>query len=364
MSLTDIIIDKIKLEGLLSFRDFMETCLYFPGSGYYSSAKDQIGKAGDFYTSPYFPSLFGQMIARQLEEMWELMGKGSFTILEYGAGPGTLCHDILLALKKNDLFYRDLRYCIIEKSASMRNKERVILNEKVSWYERIEDIPDLTGCIISNELIDNFPVHQVIMKGELMEVFVDYQNGFTEVLKPASDALKTYLEQLQVNLPEGFRTEINLEAVQWIRDIAQCLKKGFILTIDYGFPSSELYSAKRRNGTLMCYYKHSMNENPFLNIGEQDITAHVNFSALAYFGSRFGLQCSGFINQAHFLQALGLAGHLKNMEMENPDAGQEEKEKILFGFLLDLGARLKVLIQQKGIEAGRLSGLQFAQAYV
>jgi len=197
-----------------------------------------------------------------------------------------------------------------------------------------------------------------------MEVFVDYQGGFIELLKPASDTLKSYLDQLGVNLPERFRTEINLEAIQWMRDIAHSLKKGFIMTIDYGFSSAGLYSEKRKNGTLMCYYQHSMNDNPYLNIGRQDITTHVNFSALAHWGSLHGMDCSGFTHQAHFLQALGLSGYLKKMEMERPAEEQHEKEKLLHTFLMGMGTRLKVLIQQKGIRNGRLSGLQFAQPFV
>jgi len=364
MELRDIIIEKIQSGGPVSFHDFMEMCLYYPESGYYSSAAEQIGEAGDFLTSPYFTSLFGALIARQIEEMWEIMGREPFTILEYGAGPGVLCRDILQALKKNEPLYRELRYCIIEKSASMRNRERNLLHEKVSWIERIEEIPDMTGCVLSNELLDNFPVHQVVMQETLMEVFVGYQDGFTEIFKPAPEELKTYLASLGVDLPQGFRTEINLEAIQWIRDIAQSMKKGFIITIDYGFPSSGLYSEKRKDGTLLCYYRHNVHDNPYRHIGSQDITSHVNFSALVHWGSLYGLDCSGFTHQAHFLQALGLSGFLKKMEPENPGADQQEKQKMLHGFLLGMGPRLKVLIQQKGIKNSRLSGLQFAQAFV
>ncbi len=364
MTLSDIIIEKIRKEGPLSFPDFMEMCLYYPESGYYTSAKDKIGETGDYYTSPHFSSLFGQMIAKQIEEMWKMMDRKPFTIVEYGAGPGTLCRDILLSLKKNDLLYQELRYCIIEKSASMREREKSILPEKVSWYQRIEDIRNITGCILSNELIDNFPVHQVVMNGELLEVFVDYNNGFIELLKPATDEVKDYLHQLQVVLPDGFRTEVNLEAIIWIRDIANALKKGFILTIDYGFPSSMLYSGRRRAGTMMCYYRHTLNDNPYQNIGEQDITTHVNFSALSHWGSMYGLQCIGFTHQAHFLQGLGLAAHLKKMESENTTADQQEKEKLIYTFLLDMGTRLNVLIQQKGMNGIQLSGLQFARRLV
>ncbi|MDP4128854.1 MAG: SAM-dependent methyltransferase [Bacteroidota bacterium] len=364
MSLKEIIIERIQRDGPLSFHDYMEMCLYHPNAGYYTSEKNRIGETGDFYTSPHFSSLFGQMIAKQLEEMWEIMNKKPFTIVEYGAGPGTLCRDILLSLKRNDLLYQDLRYCIIEKSASMREREKKILSEKVSWHERIEDIPDLTGCIISNELIDNFPVHQVVMDQELMEVFVDYGQGFLETFKPAREELKNYFSELQVVLPPGFRTEVNLNALDWIRDIAASLKKGFVITIDYGHPSSILYNEKRRGGTLMCFHRHKMNNNPYLNIGEQDITTHINFSALARWGGKYGLPCSGFTHQAHFLQGLGFAAQLKKTEEENPGSDLKEKENVLYTLLLDMGTKLKVLVQQKEMNGARLSGLQFAQPFV
>jgi SAM-dependent MidA family methyltransferase len=364
MTLADIIIEKIREAGPLSFHDYMDMCLYHPGKGYYTSSKDQIGEAGDFYTSPHFSSLFGQMIARQLEEMWSILNKEPFTVVEYGAGPGLLCRDILRALKENEALYRDLRYCIIEKSASMREKEKKILPEKVSWYRQIEDIPNLTGCILSNELVDNFPVHRVIMKEELMEVFVDYNQGFTEILKPAGEGLKNYFKELGVSLPGGYRTEVNLNAPDWLHDIAGHLKKGFVLTIDYGHPSSLLYNENRRDGTLTCFYRHKMNDDPYQNIGEQDITTHINFSALAHWGSLYGLSCSGFTSQAHFLQGLGFAAHLRKMEEENPQSGLKQNEQLLNTLLLDMGTRLKVLVQQKGVSGARLSGLHFAQPFV
>ncbi|MFI5194065.1 MAG: class I SAM-dependent methyltransferase [Chitinophagales bacterium] len=364
MTLTDIITERIREEGPLSFHDYMDMCLYHPGKGYYTSPKDQIGEMGDFYTSPHFSSLFGQMIAKQMEEMWRILDKKPFTVVEYGAGPGTLCRDILRALKENEPLYRDLRYCIIEKSASMREKEKKILSEKVSWYRQIEDIPDLSGCILSNELVDNFPVHRAVMKEELMEVFVDYNQGFTEILKPASEGLKNYFKELKVSLPRGYRTEVNLNAPDWLRDIAGHLKKGFVLTIDYGHPSSLLYNEKRRDGTLTCFHRHKMNDDPYQNIGEQDITTHINFSALAHWGSLYGLTCSGFTNQAHFLQGLGFAAHLRKMEEENPQSGLKQNEQLLNTLLLDMGTRLKVLVQQKGLPGTRLSGLQFAQPFV
>src|SRR5688572_28894887 len=306
MSLSEIIIQKIQKEGPVSFRDFMEMALYYPEYGYYTSRGEKIGKYGDFYTSPYFTSIFGYMIAKQLEEMWFILGKEPFTIVEYGAGTGALCNDILSQLKNNKQFYDGLNYFIIEESEVMQQKEKMVLHEKVNWVDSIRDVPLINGCILSNEVIDNFPVHKVVMEKELMEVFVDYKDGFVELLQPAGEVLKNYLDELQVIIPNGFRTEINLQAIEWIKEIADALKKGFVLTIDYGYPSSALYSNQRGSGTLACYHKHSVNYCPYNNIGEQDITAHVNFSALHHWGLKNGLCFSGFTTQANFLLALGL----------------------------------------------------------
>ncbi len=358
MSLEELIIQRIRREGPLSFRDFMEMALYYPDAGYYSANRDQIGEKGDFYTSPWFTSLFGKLIARQLEEMWYLLNEKTFTIVEYGAGTGVLCRDILQELKSNRKLYSRLHYCIIEKSATMREKEKEILPAYISWYDSIRDIPPVTGCILSNEVVDNFSVHQVVMKQELMEVFVDYDNGFVELLRPASPVLKDYLAQLNVILPEGFRTEINLEAIRWIHEMAAVLRKGFIVTIDYGYPSSELYSSRRSAGTLLCYHKHRINDHPYRHIGEQDITSHVNFSALQHWGIKNGLECDGFTSQAYFLLGLGLAAHARQINANGPTA------QFLHTFLTNMGQRLKVLVQHKGIKSPRLSGLQFSQQFV
>lgn len=341
-------------EGPLSFRDFMEMVLYYPKLGYYTSEGDKFGVKGDYYTSPNLTPLFGIMIAKQLEEMWSLLGRAPFTIVEYGAGTGTLCRAILSYLKNNDALYGQLKYCIIERSHTMREKEKELLSEKVTWHDSIADIGAVNGCILSNELFDNFPVYQAVMLNELMEICVDYKTGFIEVLRPAKQALKGYLAELNITLPRGFRTEINLDAIDWIRNIAPILKSGYILTIDYGFPSDELYQQHRRDGTLVCYNKHKINDNPYKDIGEQDITAHVNFSALHHWGVENGIECSGFTDQAHFLQALGFKEYLMNVG--NP----QDFEKGLFlikTLLMDMGTKYKVFIQQKNAPKHELTGL-------
>lgn len=363
MVLSDIIIQRIGEEGPISFHDFMEMALYHPEGGYYTAAQNRIGKTGDFYTSPHLTPAFGAMIGRQLEEMWGQLETGHFTVVEYGAGTGTLCRDILAYLKNNKKLYAQLAYCIIEKSPAMRQAGKALLPEKVSWVNSIQDIAGCTGCILSNELLDNFSVHQVVMEEKLMEVFVGYEDGFVEQLKPAPKVLVDYLAELQVVLPKGFRTEINLGATQWIKEIAAALKKGFLITIDYGDRSGQLYCGRRSGGTVLCYHKQTINDNPYLNIGGQDITAHVNFSALCHWGFKHGLLCCGLTSQASFLLALGFKDYLRKVLAL--EAGQNwmelvKKEALLsHTLLIDMGLRLKVLIQRKGLAWKELSGLKY-----
>lgn len=366
LSLSEIIQTTIQKEGPISFRDFMEMALYHPELGYYTSAGNKIGKEGDFYTSPYLTNAFGHVIAKQLEEMWQLTGKNDFLIVEYGAGMGSLCIDILSQLKANKEFYQQLKYCIIEKSEVMRTKEQsaitnLQISEKVYWHNSINEIPAFTGCVIANEVVDNFSVHKVVMvEDELMEVFVGYNNGFVEVLKPAQPVLKDYFRQLEVQLPVGFWTEVNLQAIDWIKNISASLHKGFVLTIDYGYPSSELYQSNRRSGTIACYNKHTVNDLPYTNIGQQDITTHVNFSALNLWGAKNGLMNCGFTNQSQFLLSLGLTEYIREVEKtEKSNFEARKKLSLLHNLLISMGRKMKVLVQQKGLKHPLLSGLKF-----
>lgn len=360
MSLSEIIIQRIKTNGPISFCEFMEMALYFPESGYYNSSEKKIGKTGDFYTSPVLSALFGKMIGKQLEEMWYLLERKPFTIVEFGAGTGALCYDILEHLKANPAMYNELRYCIIEKSTTLRERQKSLLREKVSWYNSIDEISEINGCILSNEVLDNFAVHKVIMKEKLMEIFVDYDNGFKEILRPASDELQNYFYEQNIVLPKDYCTEVNLQAIQWLKEIASALNAGFVLTIDYGFAAGNLYSSKRSEGTLVCYSNHGVNNLPYDHIGGQDITAHVNFSALNIWGEKSGLKCTGFTTQDHFLRSLGLVNYLRKLEMENKDEKNKELIFQINKLLMDMGNKFKILIQHKGIKTKVLTGMQFA----
>jgi SAM-dependent MidA family methyltransferase len=384
MPIPDIIIDTIHRQGPIPFRDFMEMALYYPEQGYYtSSMRERVGAGGDFYTSAYLTRLFGEMIARQLEEMWRILDCQPFTVVEYGAGTGLLCRDILIRLRGNAELFRSLQYVIIEKSGPMRCRERSLLAaegllHKLRWESAIEAVSPVNGCILSNELVDNFAVHQVVMEDELMEVFVGYEHGFVETLQPASSELRDYLRELHISLPRGFRAELNLEATQWIGEVAAALGRGFVITIDYGNSSSGLYN--RSEGTLTCHRRHHVNHCPYEYVGEQDITSHVNFSALDQWGRKGGLEYCGFTSQTRFLQGLGLNRRLQQLELagegsrsggsrsggrtgEGADeaAAHQMAFRQLYTLLIGMGNQFKVLIQRKGIGRQFLSGLQFAQ---
>ncbi|HEX4373296.1 MAG TPA: class I SAM-dependent methyltransferase, partial [Puia sp.] len=281
-----------------------------------------------------------------------------FTIIEYGAGNGNLCRDILETIRHCHDLYDKLDYFIIEKNGLSTEKQKSFFHPKVKWLDNIEELSNISGCIISNELIDNFAVHAVVMQEELMEVFIGHDgNVFYELYKPASDELKNYFFKLGVTLPKNFRTEVNLQAMQWLKEIAVVLKEGFVMTIDYGSNSDELYAAQKRCGSILCYHKHQINNEPLVRIGEQDITAHVNFSALKLWGVENGLQCCGYTNQSQFLRSFGIMKILREMELEKKsDMKQIIKLKTL---VFDMGQKIKLMVHQKGLQKIFLTGLQF-----
>lgn len=349
MDLAEAIAQQIRQDGPISFSDFMERCLYDPEHGYYTAKCDAIGASGDFYTSATLSPVFGALLAKQLEEMWVQMGYRPFTIVEYGAGTGQLCQDIMSCLETNAKMYADLRYCIIEKSPAMCRIAKDLLSDKVQWYDSISDISDLNGCILSNELVDNFAVHRVVMAQELMEIYVDYQDGFSEALFPARSELKNYLSELKIQLPKGYHTEINLEALDWITQVASCLKSGYVMTIDYGDRNAELYKPGRSKGTLLCYYKHAVNDSFYEHIGHQDITSFVNFSALSHWGKENGLSAVGFSDQRCFLISLGFREQLLKILSQEQDVILAAQKAINISriLLMDMGSKYKVLIQEK-----------------
>jgi SAM-dependent MidA family methyltransferase len=216
----------------------------------------------------------------------------------------------------------------------------------------------VTGLFFSNELVDSLPVHrvQVTAKG-IEELWVDHRDGrFVECLMPlSSDTLVHRLRLVSSDWPEGYRTEINLRASEWMKQVAEQLDRGFVLTIDYGHTAQDLYRSDRKHGTFLCYFRQSVNEDPFLRVGEQDMTAHVDFSTLATAGEEQELRTTGFTNQMSFLMGLGAEQMIAELEQDSP----QFKAAIHLLKPNGMGTTFKVLIQHKGVQQPDLDGLQY-----
>jgi len=352
---------KIRKEGPITFETFMDMALYEPDLGYYASEDIEIGRAGDFYTSQHLHSVFGLMLGKQLEEMWETMGRPSdFHAIEPGAGAALMAMDILTYLKDRDIF-SSCRYVIVEPRSFMQEKQKKLLGNysgKVEWVNSLKDLGSKRGCILSNELLDAFPVHLVDMEDELREIYVALEDhNFRETEGALSTAaLGDYLREFSIDLPRGYRTEINLRIKNWIESAGEVLSEGFILTIDYGYPAQDYYSEERNRGTLLCYHKHRVSEDVYLNIGEQDITAHVNFSSLRKWGEELGFKTLGFCQQGIYLMSLGIDEVIKDLYTDSHDYLFEVAKIKRLIFPGTLGETHKVMVQYKGNGDPKLRG--------
>ncbi|MDV3000213.1 MAG: hypothetical protein N5P05_001819 [Chroococcopsis gigantea SAG 12.99] len=324
--LQEIITETIKSSSdeRITFAQYMALALYHPQHGYYSSGAVKIGNRGDFFTSSSLGPDFGQLLAEQFLEIGQILGE-SLSLVEVGAGNGSLAGDILDYLATNATeFYKHLHYIIIEESPVLREIQKVNLEIhrengcNLSW-ESWEDIDNnsLRGCIFSNELIDAFPVHKIVLeKGELKEIYVAIGEPFAEVIGNLSTPeLALYFQRVDIDInsgeyPDGYVSEINLEAVKWIERAARKLDRGYMITIDYGYPARKYYHPQRYRGTLKCYYQHQHHDDPYTCIGNQDITTHVDFTALEKSGEEAGLKNLGYTQQGMFLMALGLGERL------------------------------------------------------
>ncbi|ODS30500.1 MAG: hypothetical protein SCARUB_04387 [Candidatus Scalindua rubra] len=358
------IVNLINKRGKITFADFMELALYHPEYGYYTTKRDIMGKRGDYYTSSDVHCVFGELIAKQLEQMWRLLGRGQFAIIETGAGKGWLCYDIINFIKNEyPKFFEKIDYKIVEISQSLIERQSGILKgleDKVSWESFSTDgfsFEPVAGCFLSNEFVDSLPVHQVIVENNcLKEIYVTIKDDeFCEVIDDLSDPLLSdYFKESKVNLKEGQRAEVNLKVLEWVSNISRYLNRGFVINIDYGHLAEDLYSEDRYRGTLMCYYEHTTSENPYERVGNQDITSHVNFSSLMRVGNELGLKTTGFTRQSIFLIALGI---LNKMNEAKGDFSKLLTIKNLF-LPGGMGDVFKVLIQHKGVDNPELIGLR------
>lgn len=348
----EIIRDTIRSSGPLPFEQFMDMALYYPGCGYYTSGGQRIGTGGDYYTAPYASSILGILIARQIAELFDLLGNPSpFQVVEVGAGSGSMADDIVEASARwHPRFHAALRYVAVERHPipAVGHAEKITVRESLTGME------PFTGCIVSNELFDALPVHVVVMKDRLYEVYVDVRDGrFEEILLPASATILGHFEALGIRPAEGMRTEVNLKARDMLRDMAEVLSRGYVLTIDYGYTAHEYYAPHRSSGTLVCFHNHLMDSNPYELVGTKDITSHVDFTSLARWGRQFSLETVGFVRQGDFVMSLGyddLLAQIKQV-VNDPITYYRMTSASKFLILPDaMGDIFKVMLQQKGSE--------------
>lgn len=303
--------------GFIGFDRYMREALYAPGLGYYSAGATKFGAHGDFTTAPEVSTVFGQCLARQCAEA---LGETGGDILEAGPGTGRLAADILLELES--VRCEPGRYQLLEVSADLRARQQATLedlrdacNTQVSWL----DAPPgraWQGVIIANEVLDALPVRCFEIaagsgRGRILERgVVARDDGFGWDHRPADDALRAAVEHIENSLgaplPAGYRSEVCLELEGWLQALLENLERGLLLFSDYGLPRREYYLAERGEGTLICHYRHRAHDDPFLYPGLQDISAWVDFTAVAEAADKLALSLAGFTTQAHFLIGAGL----------------------------------------------------------
>ena len=308
-------------EGWIGFDRFMELTLYAPGMGYYSGGAQKFGAAGDFVTAPEISSAFSQTLATQAIQ---IMALSAPQIVEVGAGSGRLAADLLLELERRNALPE--RYAILDLSGELRERQRATLGQRaphlldhVHWLDRLPETFD--GLVLANELLDAMPVHLVQWDdAAIFEHGVSAKNGeFVWSDRPATGRVLERAQAIaeEFPLPPGYLSEICLAATDWTASWASILNRGALLLIDYGFPRHEFYHPQRATGTLMCHYRHHAHGEPFLLPGLQDITAHVDFTAIVEAGFNAGLELLGYTTQATFLLNCGLTDILARTPAED-----------------------------------------------
>jgi len=363
----------------------MELALYDPVAGYYARAAQRSGRAGDFFTSVDVGPLFGELLATQVAEMARLLGPPAasrdvrFDLVEAGAGNGRLSADILRAIRRREpSLYSQLRLHLVETSAAARTAQRDVLDDMAETLASSSDVlPDsFEGVLLANELLDAMPVHQVVMRREgLREVYVEAERLDTGDRRLATtegplstQELEEYLARLEVTLEPGWRVEVNLHAVDWIRTAARRLRRGFIIVIDYGHRAGELFSASHSAGTLTTFAAHNAEgsegspDTPawLEGAGHRDITAHVDFTSIENAAHEEGLTTIGFLDQTYFLLGLAGAGGADG-GISGVDASDMKTRLALKTLLMPggLGSTHKVLILGKNVGSPMVLGCSY-----
>ncbi len=365
----------IQETGSLTFARFMELALYDDEHGYYmtgggrsSATAFPIGREGsDFFTVPCLSPVLAKCLVRQLAEIDERLGHPPvFHLLEMGPGEGVLFRDMLQECHEQQasLFHR-LSCILVERSPAFRRRQRETLavwdkqEGLIRWVDELQTVSNgsLTGVLLSNELVDAFPVHRIRMGQDgLQELYVASQNHALQEQwgEPSTPELSSFLSDLGVELPGGFTTEISLEAVEWVKQVARVLDRGVVITIDYGHTAQDYFAPERKNGTLMGYHRHTVSTNPYTRVGEQDLTAHVNFSSLAHAGERVGLTTTGFTNLQHFLMSVGIDELVQGCDQESTVVQATAQLLRPHG----MGTTFKILMQHKRLVISTLRGLR------
>ena len=381
MLLRDLIIAQIRTKGPLTFAEYMEAALYHQTGGYYARNEQRSGRTGDFYTSVDVGPLFGELIAVQLAEMWQLItsttNTDGFNLVEVGAGNARLAHDILDAAATMETgFYDSIRLHLIERSSQARAKHEENLGQHARKLVTSSDtLPNVSqGVIFANELLDAFPTHRITMtfKG-LRETYIDAENGkLIERLGPLSTpALDDYFQRLGTQLPLHGQAEVNLHALDWIRDASSRLEHGFIILIDYGKLAQELFATESVNGTFTAQQQHltiqpaaSKNESSasqfdWLNEpGEWDLTSHIDLTSIRTAAEETDLSTLGVLDQTYFLLGLGAVEHLQ----QEVDERVGLKRRLAARTLLmpgGLGSTHKVLLFGKQVGSPPLQGCSY-----
>lgn len=307
LQLTHVITDELQIQGWMSFARYMELALYAPGLGYYSAGATKLGATGDFITAPEISPLFGRSLAQQIAQVLRITAGD---VLEVGAGSGRLACDVLAELIRLDA--APGYYYILEVSADLRERQQqLIVEELPGWRDKVVWLSELpatfTGCIIGNEVLDAMPVHLVHVTADgLNEHGVIWENQRFAWQDRQLSAGILFDAATALDLTADYLTEINLSAQGFIGSLAQCLQRGAVVMIDYGFGEREYYHPQRNQGTLMCHYRQHAHADPFYLPGLQDITAHVDFTAVGVAGIDAGLQLAGYTSQAQFLINCGI----------------------------------------------------------
>lgn len=352
--LIDFLVAEIERQhGVIPFSEYMAEVLYRPGLGYYSAGKTKFGEAGDFVTAPEISSLFGGTLASQCESF---LAQGcAADILEFGAGSGRLCAQLLSNLPALT------SYSIIELSADLRERQQDILQQRLErhLYDKVVWLDELPvgfdGIVLGNELLDAMPVHMVAKHQQWQELGVgfDGRRFHWRHFSDSSDAVSAIqnIENELGSMPEGYSTEVNLNYMPWLRALEASTQRVVVMLIDYGYEQAQYYHPERRDGTLMCHYRHRAHPDPLIYPGLQDITAFVDFDALAEAAVECGFEIGGFSTQGHFLLANGLLElaaqtNLGQDTRAHLDVAQQVKTLTL---ATEMGEKFKVLCLQKNL---------------